>query len=77
VDLRDVIKAAREQGYEVIQTKRGHWRFIPPDPSKEIAVHPGTSGDVNSIRLTLARLRRQGFVWPWPPTPTRKKGRDG
>lgn len=71
LDLRDIERAAKEQGWVVGRTRRGHPTFKPPDPSKDIVVGSGTPGDVRAIRNLLSQLRRQGFVWPWPP----EKGR--
>jgi hypothetical protein len=66
MNLRDIEDAARAQGFIVSRTKQGHPKFIPPDPSKEIVVFSGTPSDRRSIKNGLARLRRQGFVWPPP-----------
>jgi len=66
VDLREIIKAAREQGWDVSCTRKGHWRFLPPDTTQEPIIASGTSGDVRSVHHLLARLRRAGLIWPWP-----------
>lgn len=47
--LRDIERAAREQGWEV---------------------GSGTPSDHRALCNLLAELKRQGFIWPWPP----KKG---
>ncbi len=65
--LQDLVDAAEEQGWRVGTTRRGHVRFTPPDPTQEQVIASGTSGDANAVRLVLSRLRRSGFVWPWPP----------
>ncbi len=72
LELRDIEDAAKEQGWAVGRTRRGHPTFRPPDPSKDIVVGSGTASDVRAIRNLLSRLRRQGFVWPWPPEKGRK-----
>jgi len=64
MDLRDIEKAAKEQGFKVGRTKKGHPVFTPPDPSKDIVVGSGTPSDVRSIRNLLAKLRQAGLVWP-------------
>lgn len=67
MDLRGIEKAAREQGWDVGRTTKGHRRFVPPDPTKKICIFSGTPGDRRAIHNFLADLRRQGFTWPWPP----------
>jgi hypothetical protein len=66
LDLRSIEQAAQEQGYTVGRTKKNHPKFTPPDPTKEIVIFSGTPSDVRAIKNGLARLRRQGFVWPPP-----------
>ena len=73
MDLRKIEKAAREQGWEVTRTRKGHPRFKPPDPTKEIVIGSGTPGDQRAIKHLLADLKRQGFIWPWPPPKGREK----
>ena len=67
MDIREIEQAAREQGWQVGRTAKGHHKFVPPDPAKKIVMGSGTPSDVRSLRNLLAELRRQGFVWPWPP----------
>jgi len=67
MNIRDIEKAAVAQGWQVGRTARGHIRFVPPDASKKIVIGSGTPSDARSISNLLAELRRQGFVWPWPP----------
>jgi hypothetical protein len=64
MDLQEIEDAARAQGFIIDRTARGHIRFTPPDKGKEQVVFSGTPGDQRAIRNGLARLRRQGFVWP-------------
>ncbi len=64
MDLRDIEKAAREQGFRVERTKKGHPVFYPPDPKKNPVYGSGTPSDHRSIRNLLAELRRAGLVWP-------------
>ena len=45
MDLRKIVKAAKEQGWEVSRTTKGHPRFKPPDPTKVIVIGSGTPGD--------------------------------
>lgn len=65
--MRDIEKAARDQGWETGRTKKGHLRYVPPDPELPIVIGAGTPSDHRSLRNFVAQLRRSGFVWPWPP----------
>lgn len=67
MDLRKIEQAAREQGWRVERTKKGHIRFVPPDATKPMVVAAGTPSDHRSIRNLVAQLRRSGLIWPWPP----------
>jgi predicted RNA binding protein YcfA (HicA-like mRNA interferase family) len=73
MDLRNLEKAAKEQGWEVGRTKKGHPKFVPPDPTKRIVVGSGTPSDRRAIRNLLAELKRQGLIWPWPPAGLKEK----
>lgn len=67
MDIRDIEKAARAQGWQIGTSKKGHLRWVPPDPSKPIVVGSGTPSDHRAVRNFLAQLKRSGLVWPWPP----------
>jgi hypothetical protein len=67
VDEAELERAALDQGWLVEGTRRGHRRFVPPDPTRSIVIGSGTPGDYRAIRNLLAQLKRQGMVWPWPP----------
>lgn len=73
MNLRDLEKAAKEQGWEVGRTKKGHPKFVPPDPMKEIVIGSGTPSDWRAMKNLLAQLKRQGFIWPWPPQKGKEK----
>ena len=32
MDIREIEQAAREQGWQVGRTSKGHLKFVPPDP---------------------------------------------
>jgi hypothetical protein len=74
VDLRDLEKAAKRQGWPVDQTKDGHPRFWPPDGVTPPAIFSGTPGDRRAIRNFLADLRRKGFRWPPEGKGKKRKG---
>ena len=66
MDLKTILKAAKEQGWREERTKKGHVRLIPSDRTKPACVFSGTPGDVRAIRNFLGALRRSGLVWPPP-----------
>jgi hypothetical protein len=61
-NIRDIERAAREQGWRVELTTKGHVRYIPTDKSKKIVIHGGTPSDHRSTRNLIAALRRSGLV---------------
>jgi hypothetical protein len=67
MDLRDIARAAQEQGWEIGVTKKGHLRYVPPDREQPIVIGSGTPSDKRALKNFVAQLRRSGFVWPWPP----------
>ncbi len=67
MDIKDLAKAAKEQGWRVERTKKMHWRFVPGNPAMRICIFSGTPSDRRAIHNFLADLRRSGFRWPWPP----------
>ncbi|MEX0755714.1 MAG: hypothetical protein WD556_11455 [Actinomycetota bacterium] len=63
-DLKEVFREAERQGWKVTQTPGGHWKLVPPDPSKDI-VHTGkTPSDHKALANVIAQMRRSGFRWP-------------
>ena len=77
MDIERIKRAAREQGWRVESTTKGHPVFYPPDPGRSPIVGSGTAGDQASIRNLVAQMRRAGFQWPWTGKQRRatKKGR--
>lgn len=73
MDLRDIEEAARDQGFGVDRTARGHPKFLPPDRTKGPVFGSGTPGDQRAIRNLLAKLRAAGLIWPPGRRPRRKK----
>jgi len=65
INQREIEKAAREQGWRVERTKRGHPVFYHPDPKVSPIYGSGTPGDQASIRNLLAKLKTAGLIWPW------------
>ena len=60
-DMRKLIKALTEQGFEVVQSKRGHYLVLLE--GRRVATLSGTASDFRSWRNGLAQLRRAGFDW--------------
>ena len=65
IKIEEVEKAAREQGWRVGRTTKGHPIFFPPDKSQPAIVWSGTPSDAHSYPNALARMKRAGFRWPW------------
>lgn len=63
--LRELEKAAREQGWRIDRTAKGHPRFTPPDVTKKPCTFSGTPGDQRAIHNFLSCLKKSGFIWPW------------
>lgn len=61
-DIRVLIRKLNEQGFSVSQTGRGHWRVVPPDPSKSL-VHFSRLEEPRAFKNTLSDLRKSGFRW--------------
>lgn len=61
-DLRKIVRALEDQGFEVTVTKRGH--VIVTRDGEVITTFSGTASDWRSIRNGLAHARRAGFRWP-------------
>lgn len=61
-DLRKIVKALEEQGFEVATTSKGHLMVLRN--GEVIATFSGTPSDWRSIRNSLSRLKRAGFRWP-------------
>jgi len=55
MDLRDIEKAAREQGWRVEPNKKGHPVFYSPDTTKNPIPASGTPSDRRSINNLLRR----------------------
>jgi hypothetical protein len=67
MDLRDIEMAAREQGWRVERTRRGHPVFYHPSRDIGPIYGSGSPGDQRSIRNLLARLQAAGLRFPWTP----------
>ncbi|HEY6550936.1 MAG TPA: hypothetical protein VIY71_07035 [Solirubrobacterales bacterium] len=61
-ELKEIIKAAEEQGWRVSATKRGHSMFYAPDGVNKVLA-AGTPGGGRGMENLVAKLRSYGFVW--------------
>ncbi len=62
MDLRDIVREARRQGWKVLPTKGGHLEFRSPQGQRIFG--PSTPSDWRAVRNLLAHLKRGGFEWP-------------
>lgn len=60
-DLKALKRTAEQQGWTVEPTKGGHWKFIPPDKTKQMVVLPGTSVSRCGLRNAVSALKRSGL----------------
>lgn len=61
-DLRKIIRALEEQGFDVTRTRKGHWQVFLD--GIWVTTLPGTPSDWRSFRNALAAAKRAGFRWP-------------
>jgi hypothetical protein len=61
-DLRKLMKALEQQGFEVRLTSKGH--LMVYRDGRAIATLSGTASDHRSLRNGIAKLRNAGFYWP-------------
>jgi hypothetical protein len=65
-DFKAILRALREQGWTVKPTATRHKKCVPPSPDREIVVI-ANSAMWCAQQNTIKDLRKNGFVWPWPP----------
>lgn len=61
--FKAVVKAAEHQGWRVEQTKKKHWKFLPPS-GEGLVIYSGSSSDWRALRNFIAAMRRHGFRPP-------------
>lgn len=66
-DFKSIRNALKAQGWQVEQTKSGHYKCIPPDRTKPIVISAGSPSDRRALDNFIARLRRSGFIWKGRP----------
>ena len=61
---KDIIKAAKKQGWTVKRCQNGHFQLTPPDPNASLIHMSGTMSDWRARKKMISDLRRTGcFVW--------------
>ena len=60
-EVRELVKAAKKQGWRVKETKKGYLLFDSSGRHKEL-LHK-TPSDPRGLRDSLSRMRRFGFKW--------------
>ena len=60
-ELKRLIGIAREQGWTVEPTRKGHWWFRPPNPAAGQVLVAGTPSDHRAWKNVVAELRRKGL----------------
>ncbi len=63
--LREVIKAAKEQGWRVEDTTDGVMLYPPDKRLGCVLVH--RDPPEHSLKKAVSQMRHRQFVWPWPP----------
>lgn len=61
-ELKEIVRAARGQGWRVEKTKKGHLMFYAPDRVNKVLA-AGTPGGGRAMQNLVAKLRGYGFVW--------------
>ncbi len=60
-ELKQLIRIAREQGWKVEPTRKGHWWFRPPNPADGQVLVAGTPSDHRALKNAKAKLRQAGL----------------
>lgn len=61
-DLKKIVKALREQGFDVEVTRKGH--LMVYRDGRLVTTFSGTASDWRGMKNALAYARRAGFRWP-------------
>lgn len=60
--LKEIVKAAEEQGWRIKTLKSGHRMLFAPDGVNKVTIS-GTPDDHRAVNNLLSDLRRYGFEW--------------
>lgn len=61
-EVKELLAAARAQGWRVEPTRSGHYLLYAPSGDGIVTVG-GTPGDRKALAHSVARMRRYGFQW--------------
>lgn len=61
-DVKDLKRVAEQQGWRVEPSKGGHWKFFPPDKTKQMVVLAGTSCSRVGLRNAISLLKKNGLA---------------
>lgn len=61
-DLRKIVRALEEQGFETEVTRKGHVMVFRN--GRLIVTFSGTASDWRGLRNGIAKARQAGFRWP-------------
>lgn len=61
-DMKKVIQALEDQGFEIRITARGHPAVYRD--GRFVTTFSGTPSDRRGFKNGLAKVRRAGFIWP-------------
>ena len=61
-EMKEIVKALEEQGFEVRTTKRGHVAVYRD--GRFVVMFAGTPSDWRGMRNGIVKARRHGFRWP-------------
>jgi hypothetical protein len=76
-DIEDAVAVARRQGFQISRTTEGHYRCVPPDRTKPLALISAGHGSRRSLENGISQLRRSGLIYPEPRSAlTRRVGPD-
>lgn len=61
-EIQELKRQAEAQGWVVLLTKSGHWKFLPPDRTKGMVICSSTPSDYHTLNLLRRDLKVRGFV---------------
>lgn len=63
MDIRQIEKALKKQGWEIRISAKNYHRYYDPQ-GNYVADYPSTPSSQTRLRNLVATLRKHGFVWP-------------
>lgn len=62
--MKLIITLAKQLGWEVSLTNKGHYKFVSPDKTQPVIHLSGTPSDPKTYICSVAQLRRHGLPIP-------------